>query len=75
VAASRQQHVLPAQGWFPREPVLMPLTEMTVVEGHYDYPLTLLWIPEAEWQSAYHDDEVPLEDPFGHFIRNGQYPF
>jgi hypothetical protein len=69
-----QQQMLPTQRWFPHEPVSMTLTEMTMVAAQYDYMLTLLLMPEAEWQGARHDDEEPLEDTFEHFIRNGQYP-
>ena len=65
---------VPAQSWFPREPATMLLTEMTMVAGQYDYTLTLLLMPEAEWQGVRHDDEESLEDTFEHFIRNGQYP-
>ena len=52
----------------------MPLTKMTRIAAQYDYTLTLLLMPEAEWQGAHHDDVEPLEDTFDHFIRNGQYP-
>jgi hypothetical protein len=44
------------------------------VAGQYDYTLTLLLLPEAEWQGARHDDEEPEEDTYDRFIRNGQYP-
>ncbi|GGH55045.1 hypothetical protein GCM10010975_12210 [Comamonas phosphati] len=63
-----------AQIWFPREPATMPLTEMTRVAGQYDYTLTLLLMPDAEWQRPQHDDEDAEEDTFDRFIRNGQYP-
>ena len=63
-----------AQTWFPREPASMPLTEMTRVAGQYDYTLTLLLMPDAEWQRPQHDDEESEEDTFDRFIRNGQYP-
>lgn len=63
-----------AQSWFAREPASMPVTEMTRVAGQYDYTLTLLLLPEAEWQGARHDDEEPEEDTYDRFIRNGQYP-
>ncbi|MFN5267497.1 MAG: hypothetical protein ACK5CX_09215 [Burkholderiales bacterium] len=63
-----------AQSWFAREPACMPVTEMTRVAGQYDYTLTLLLLPEAEWQGARHDDEEPEEDTYDRFIRNGQYP-
>ena len=60
-ATSRQQ-TLSAQRWFPREPASMSVTEMTMVAGQYDYTLTLLLMPEAEWQGAHHEDGEPLED-------------
>lgn len=63
-----------AQAWFPREPASMPLTEMTMVAGQYDYSLTLLLMPDAEWQRPQHDDGEPEEDTFDRFIRNGQHP-
>jgi Zn-dependent peptidase ImmA (M78 family) len=63
-----------AQDWFPREPASMPVTEMTRVAGQYDYTLTLLLMPDAEWQRPRHDDEEAEEDTFDRFIRNGQYP-
>lgn len=63
-----------AQSWFNREPASMPITEMTRIAGQYDYTLTLLVLPEAEWQGARHDDEEPEEDSYGRLIRNGQYP-
>ena len=63
-----------AQSWFSREPAGMPVTEMTRVAGQYDYTLTLLLLPEAEWQGARHDEEEPEEDTYDRFIRNGQYP-
>lgn len=63
-----------ARRWFPREPASMPLTEMTRVAPQYDYTLTLLLMPEAEWQGARHDDEEPEVDTFERFVRNGQYP-
>ena len=62
------------QTWFPREPASMPLTEMTMVAGQYDYSLTLLLMPDAEWQRPQHDDGEPEEDTFDRFIRNGQHP-
>lgn len=63
-----------AQSWFSREPASMPITEMTRVAGQYGYTLTLLVLPEAEWQGSRHDDEEPEEDTYDRFIRNGQYP-
>lgn len=52
----------------------MTLSEMTRVAGQYDYTLTLLLMPEAEWQRPEHEDGEPEEDTFDRFIRNGQYP-
>lgn len=63
-----------AQSWFAGEPAGMSVTEMTRVAGQYDYTLTLLLLPEAEWQGAHHDDEEPEEDTYDRFIRNGQFP-
>lgn len=63
-----------AQIWFRCEPASMPLTEMTRVAGQYDDSLTLLLMPDAEWQRPQHDDGEPEEDTFDRFIRNGQYP-
>jgi Zn-dependent peptidase ImmA (M78 family) len=69
------QQTIRAQCWFPREPAAMSLTEMTVVAGQYDYTLTLLLMPEAEWQGARHDEEdVLLVDTYTNFIRCSQYP-
>lgn len=63
-----------AQSLFYREPASMPITEMTRVAGQYDYTLTLLVLPEAEWQGPCHDDEDSEEDTYDRFIRNGQHP-
>jgi len=63
-----------AHTWFPREPDDMPVTEMIRMAGQYDYTLTLLLLPAAEWRGANHDDEAPLEDTYEHFMRNGQEP-
>lgn len=72
--ANTHQQTIPAQRWFPREPTTMSVTEMTKIAGQYDYTLTLLLLPDAEWQGAHHDDEEPEEDTFEYFVRNGQYP-
>ena len=69
---SVQKQSTRAQIWFPREPASMPLTEMTMVAGQYDYTLTLLVMPDADWQRPQHDDGEPEEDAFERFIRNGQ---
>jgi len=72
--AGSQQQTARAQLWFPREAESMQINEMIRVAGQYDYTLTLLLMPEAEWQGARHDDEEPEEDTYDRFIRNGQYP-
>lgn len=63
-----------ARRWFPREPDSMSLTEMTVVAGQYDYTLTLLLMPDAEWRPRFHNEEEREEDTFDRFVRNGQMP-
>ena len=73
-SAASETQTTRAQAWFPREPSSMPLTEMTKVTAQYDYTLTLLLMPDAEWQRPRHDDEESEEDTFDHFIRNGQPP-
>ncbi|KGG93014.1 hypothetical protein P245_10630 [Comamonas thiooxydans] len=65
-----QMQTTRAQTWFTREPASMPLTEITRVAGQYDYSLTLLLMPDAEWQRPRHDDGEPEEDTFDRFIRN-----
>lgn len=60
-----------ARLWFPREPVAMPLTEMTRVSEQYDYALTLLLMPDAARQTR-PDDEDLVEDTFDRFVGNGQ---
>jgi Zn-dependent peptidase ImmA (M78 family) len=69
--ANSQLQSTRAQVWFSREPSTMPLTEMTKVAGQYDYTLTLLLMPDAEWQRPNHDEAEPEEDTFERFIRNG----
>lgn len=63
-----------ARCWFPREPSSMPLIEITRVAGQYDYTLTLLLMPDAEWQKPQHDEEEFEEDTYDRFIRKGQLP-
>ncbi len=60
-----------AQEWFPREPASMQVTEMTRRAGQYDYILTLLLMPDAEWSDSLRDDEEVDEDTFDRFARNG----
>jgi hypothetical protein len=52
----------------------MTVTEMTRVAGQYDYTLTLLLMPDAEWHRPWHEEAESEEDTFDHFIRNGQLP-
>ncbi|MDE2259889.1 MAG: hypothetical protein KGK17_06165 [Betaproteobacteria bacterium] len=54
--ANSQLQSIRAQVWFSREPLTMPLTEMTKVAGQYDYTLTLLLMPDAEWQRPNHEE-------------------
>lgn len=70
--AGIQSRTARAQVWFPREPISMALTEMTRIASQYDYTLTLLLMPDAEWQRSPHDDEDAVEDTFDRFTRNGQ---
>ncbi|WP_211226331.1 ImmA/IrrE family metallo-endopeptidase [Solimonas flava] len=39
-----------ARLWFPAEPEAMPITELIHSSGQYDYTLTLLLMPDAEWR-------------------------
>jgi len=71
---ANQDHSTRAQVWFSKEPASMPITEMTHVASQYDYTLTLLLMPDAEWQRPQHDEEASEEDTFDRFIRNGQFP-
>ncbi len=73
-SATNQTQSIKAQVWFPREPAYVELSEMTKVAGNYDYTLTLLLMPDAEWRQPQHDDEQPEEDTFDRFINNGQHP-
>ncbi len=73
-ADTYQTETVKANVWFAREPNTTPVTVMTMVSEQYDYTLTLLLMPDAEWRLPQHDDEDPLEDTFDRFIRNGQYP-
>ncbi len=67
-----QAQSVKASVWFPRESAYVPLTEMTMVAANYDYTLTLLLMPDAEWRAPQHDEEEPLEDTLERFERNGQ---
>ncbi len=63
-----------AKQWFPREPASMPITEMIRLAGQYDYTLTLLLMPDAEWQRPDHGEVESGEDTFDRFVRNEQFP-
>ena len=69
----QKQEVL-ANIWFPREPSYVQMTEMTKIAGNYDYTLSLLLMPQAEWRQPQHDDGDPEQDTFDRFINNGQFP-
>lgn len=73
-STTRQSQSIRAKVWFPREPSYVELKEMSKVAANYDYTLTLLLMPEAEWRQPQHDDEDPEEDTFDRFINNGQFP-
>lgn len=66
-----QSHTTRAQVWFPSEAASMQLTEMTKVAGNYNYTLTLLLLPDAEWRSPRHDEEEPLQDAYDRFVERG----
>jgi hypothetical protein len=72
--ATSQTQSIRAQIWFPREPPDVDLTEMTRVAPNYDYTLTLLLMPDAEWRRPQHDDGEPEEDTLDRFVRSGQLP-
>lgn len=61
--------------WFPHEPAKMQGREMTVISDQYDYALTLLLFPDAEFTGAFHDEGESLQDTFDHFVQNGQNPY
>ena len=67
-----QTETVKANVWFAREPATTPVTVMTMVSEHYEYTLTLLLMPDAEWRVPQYDEEEPLEDTFDRFIHNGQ---
>ena len=69
---SKQEQTTRAQAWFHREPPSMTVTEMTRVAGQYDYTLTLLLMPDAEWLRPWHEDGESEEDTLDRFVRNGQ---
>ncbi len=61
-----------AHTWFAREPAQMPVTEMTKVAGNYDYTLTLLVMPDAEYRWRRDQDEEPVEDSYDRFRADGR---
>ena len=67
-----QTETVKANVWFVREPDTTPMTVMTMVSAQYDYTLTLLLMPDAEWRLPNHDDEEPLEDAYDWFVRKSQ---
>lgn len=69
-----QSHTTHAQIWFPREPATMPITEMTKVAANYDYTLTLLQMPDAEWRAPDHGDEVRWRIPMSGSSTAGSCP-
>jgi len=71
-SGTSQAQSIRAKSWFAREPSYVDLAEMTKVAGNYDYTLTLLLMPDAEWRAPQHDEEEPLEDTLERFERNGQ---
>ena len=73
-SGAAQSQSIQAKVWFPREPAYVELTEMSKIAGNYDYTLSLLLMPEAEWRQPQHDDGESEEDTFDRFINNGQFP-
>ena len=61
-----------ANTWLPNEPEYVRAKELVKSAGQYDYKLTLLLLPQAEWRRPTHEDEEPDEDTFDRFTRNGQ---
>lgn len=61
-----------ANTWLLHEPVHVRAKELIKNAGQYDYKLTLLLLPEAEWRRPTHEDAEPKEDTLDHFTRNGQ---
>lgn len=58
-----------ARLWFPAEPEDMQLTEMTFNSDQYDYSLTLLLLPDAEWRRRDTEEEDELLVPVDNFMR------
>lgn len=68
-----QYEVVKANIWFPEEPDSVQLTEMSLISDQYDFTLTLLLMPKADWQLLNHDDETDEEELTG-FIGYRQFP-
>ena len=69
-------NAIPAQGWFPREPAGMPLTEMSVVSDQYRLTLGILLLPDAERRYRREEeseaDDEGLESTIDRFERYGK---
>jgi Zn-dependent peptidase ImmA (M78 family) len=61
-----------ANTWLANEPPYVHAQELVKSAGQYDYKLTLLLLPQSEWQRPTHEDGEPDEDTFDRFTRNGQ---
>jgi Zn-dependent peptidase ImmA (M78 family) len=70
IAVSQQD--IRANTWLPNEPGYVCAKELVKSAGQYDYKLTLLLLPQAEWRRPTHEDEEEEEDMFDRFTRNGQ---
>ena len=69
---SESQQEVRANTWLPNEPGNLRAKELIKIAGQYDYTLTLLLMPKAEWQLSRHEDGEQEEDTFDRFTRNGQ---
>lgn len=65
IVTSAQTRTSAAKVWFAHEPPSMELTEMAIGAGQYDYTLTLLLMPDAEWQ-GWSNEENEERDTFDH---------
>lgn len=70
--SAKQSEVVNANIWFPEEPDNVLLTEMSLVSDQYDFTLTILLMPKADWQLLNHDDE-PDEEELTGFIGYRQF--
>ncbi len=48
---------------------------MTKVAANYDYTLTLLVMPDAEYRWRRREEEGPVEDNYDRFISRKQKPY